>query len=212
MSLCLRKSNSIKNGFIEKMFVSRVEQNEVVVEDVADYVLTIAFAKNETEINKDTIIHNAADYIWMIGKNYTDYNISEEGFIERRSDLGLEASQLHIGEEYRKQASKNKPKKFTKVEPEIKVSNIVEEDDDYVTDDQSSFVETSEKAMDKKLAEIVETNEKEAIDGILGDEVPIDINPEGIEIDDSEETDEQIEVDVDFDENEEDTSEPFEIG
>lgn len=213
VSVIRNKSNSIKNGFIEKMFVSRVEQNEVVVEDVADYVLTIAFAKNETEINKDTIIHNAADYIWMIGKNYTDYNISEEGFVERRSDLGLEASQLHIGEEYRKQASKNKPKKFTKVEPEIKVSNIVEEDqDDTVTDDKSSFVETSEKAMDEKLAEIVETNEKEAIDDIPGDEAPIDLNPEGIEIDDSEETDEQIEVDVDFDENEEDTSEPFEIG
>ena len=145
--------------------------------------------------------------------NYTDYNISEEGFVERRSDLGLEASQLHIGEEYRKQASKNKPKKFTKVEPEIKVSNIVEEDqDDTVTDDKSSFVETSEKAMDEKLAETVETNEKEAIDDIPGDEVPNYINPEGIEIDDSEETDEQIEVDVDFDENEEDTSEPFEIG
>lgn len=196
VSVIRNKSNSIKNGFIEKMFVSRVEQNTVVVEDVADYVLTVAFAKNETEINKDTIIHNAADYIWMIGKNYTDYNISEEGFVERRSDLGLEAQQIHIGEEYRKQTSKNKPKKFTKVEPEIKVSNVVEDDSDPNDEESTSPLVTEEPVV---------TIEP-------GDEVPSDINPDGILIDDSEETDEQIEVDVDSSEYEEDTSEPFEIG
>ena len=200
VSVIRNKSDSIKNGFIEKMFVSRVERNAVVVEDVADYVLTVAFAKNETETNKEIIIHNAADYIWMIGKNYTDYNISEEGFAERRSDLGLEASQIHIGEEYRKRASKNKPKKFAKVEPEIKVSNVIEDDEEGLEDPVDN-----EKSTDQSVT-------KEPVVSIEPDETPDDINSDEICIDDNEETDEQIEVDVDFNENEEDTSEPFEIG
>lgn len=139
------RTDTYRKGFVEKIYISRVENTNdpdkdrepLVVEDVADYVLSVAFAKNETDLNKDVILHNAADYIWMIGENYEDYDISEQGFVQRRTDLGLEATQKFIGEEYHKKDdhkdSKN-PKKFVKTEPTFKVS--VDDGDDEETEEE----------------------------------------------------------------------------
>lgn len=144
------KSETYRKGFVERIYISRVEDREPTpVESVADYVLTVGFAKNETQLNKDVILHNAADYIWMIGENYENYCITEEGFVSRRADLGLEATQMFIGEEYRKRSNEiKKPKKFVKTEPNIKVAvdeDLSESDTttETSTDDASEVVKDS---------------------------------------------------------------------
>lgn len=162
------KSETYRKGFVERIYISRVEDREpTAVESVADYVLTVGFAKNETQLNKDVILHNAADYIWMIGENYEDYCINEEGFVSRRADLGLEATQTFIGEEYRKRSNENKkPKKFVKTEPNIKVA--VDEDlSESVTiepsnDDASEVVKDSIENDDTNDWEDVDEDESDS--------------------------------------------------
>lgn len=170
------KSETYRKGFVERIYISRVEDKEpTAVESVADYVLTVGFAKNETQLNKDVILHNAADYIWMIGENYEDYCINEEGFVSRRADLGLEAIQTFIGEEYRKRSNENKkPKKFVKTEPTIKVAVDEDLSESDTTDTNASSNDDASEVV-KDSIENDDTNDWVDVDGDESDEEPFEI-------------------------------------
>ena len=112
------------------------------------------------------ILHNAADYIWMIGENYEDYDISEQGFVQRRTDLGLEATQKFIGEEYHKKDDHKefkKPKKFVKTEPTFKVS----------VDDGDDGEETEEEIA---VGEHLTSNELTSSNESVSDECEVEVD------------------------------------
>ena len=71
------------------MFVSRVERNAVVVEDVADYVLTVAFLQKWMKQIKKLLF--IMQQIHMDDrKKLQDYNISEKVLLSEDL-IGLEA-------------------------------------------------------------------------------------------------------------------------
>lgn len=118
-------SEGNRKGFIDKIKLSRVEVANTIVESVPDFIITMAFAKNETKFNSDSVLHNAADFLWAIGEDYTAYNITEDGFACRRVELKLNPEQEYLGEEYRaakeaKAADKKAPKKFKYKKPHVK--------------------------------------------------------------------------------------------
>ena len=118
-------SEGNRKGFIDKIKLSRVEVANTIVESVPDFIITMAFAKNETKFNSDSVLHNAADFLWAIGEDYTAYNITEDGFASRRVELKLNPEQEYLGEEYRvakeaKATDKKAPKKFKYKKPHVK--------------------------------------------------------------------------------------------
>lgn len=126
-----------RKGFIDKIKLSRVEVANTIVESVPDFIITMAFAKNETKFNSDSVLHNAADFLWAIGEDYTAFNITEDGFASRRVELKLNPEQEYLGEEYRvakeaKAADKKAPKKFKYKKPHVK-SAPATQDEDYAT-------------------------------------------------------------------------------
>jgi hypothetical protein len=101
-------------------------------------------------------LHNAADFLWAIGEDYTAFNITEDGFASRRVELKLNSEQEYIGEEYRvaketKAADKKAPKKFKYKKPHVKSAPVEEvqdetlatsaEDEEIVADDAAPVTE-----------------------------------------------------------------------
>lgn len=130
-------SEGNRKGFIDKIKLSRVEVANTIVESVPDFIITMAFAKNETKFNSDSVLHNAADFLWAIGEDYTTYNITEDGFACRRVELKLNPEQEYLGEEYRavkeaKAADKKAPKKFKYKKPHVKSAPAEEVQDESV--------------------------------------------------------------------------------
>lgn len=130
-------SEGDRKGFIDKIKLSRVEVANTIVESVPDFIITMAFAKNETKFNSDSVLHNAADFLWAIGEDYTAYNITEDGFACRRVELKLNPEQEYLGEEYRaakeaKAADKKAPKKFKYKKPHVKSAPAEEVQDESV--------------------------------------------------------------------------------
>lgn len=149
-------SEGNRKGFIDKIKLSRVEIANTIVESVPDFIITMAFAKNETKHNSDSVLHNAADFLWAIGEDYTTFNITEEGFASRRVGLKLNSEQEYIGEEYRaskeaKASDKKAPKKFKYKKPHVKSAPAEEvqdeepvasaKDEEIVADDAVTSVE-----------------------------------------------------------------------
>lgn len=122
-------------GMIRKCSVNDANKTVVCENNLVDYVLTHAFAKNTTDINRDCIITAASDFIWCIGEDYKSYNL--DNFDERKSSLDKDESSKSLSgfhksynrswkndwSDHKNDYNNRKPKPFHKKDNHIKTAN-----------------------------------------------------------------------------------------